>query len=231
MAGDGGEVSGAAPLGIPVYVQDKVLSEIRHELGNFFHKLYYWAEYLRDHPGPDASDATAADMLERTIKNLEAFLKVSLGYFHPTPLSLVRMPVTDVVAGLMHQLRSGLNGTPVAVEGGGDWDGAGVMVDPGHLSHAFAVAVRHLTTRIGPESSVRIAIERRRRRDCAGVELGVELHRPNEGSPLFQTSEAGVEWALAERVVALHGGELVDGTGQDEKKGLTVFLPVAPPRS
>src|SRR6476660_6757591 len=65
-----------------VLVQEKVLAEITHELGNFFHKLYYWSDYLKEKPARKSSDSTATQMLERTIKNLEDFLKVSLDYFH-----------------------------------------------------------------------------------------------------------------------------------------------------
>ena len=35
-------------LGIP---DDRILGEISHEMGNYFHKLYYWTEYLRDRDG------------------------------------------------------------------------------------------------------------------------------------------------------------------------------------
>src|SRR5262249_30486043 len=77
--------------GTPVFVQEKVLAEIAHELGNFFHKLYYWSDYLKERPARKSADSTATQMLERTIKNLEDFLKVSLDYFHPTQLSFMRM--------------------------------------------------------------------------------------------------------------------------------------------
>src|SRR6185295_19799090 len=84
-----------------VVVQEKVLSEIRHELGNFFHKLYYWSDYLKERPTRQSADSTATQMLERTIKNLEDFLKVSLDYFHPTQLAFTRMAVPELVEGLM----------------------------------------------------------------------------------------------------------------------------------
>src|SRR5262245_2051455 len=29
----------------PSVAEERVLAEISHELGNFFHKLYYWAEF------------------------------------------------------------------------------------------------------------------------------------------------------------------------------------------
>jgi len=56
---------------------------------------------------------------------------------------------------------------------------------------------------VGPESSVAIGIERSARRDRAGLEVGFQLRQPNEASPLFRTAEAGIEWAVAQKVVAL----------------------------
>src|SRR5216110_2610685 len=60
-----------------VAVQEKVLAEIAHELGNFFHKLYYWSDYLKEKPARKSADSTAVQMLERTIKNLEDFLRLA----------------------------------------------------------------------------------------------------------------------------------------------------------
>jgi signal transduction histidine kinase len=213
--------------GAVVIVQEKVLAEISHELGNFFHKLYYWSEYLKDPAAREAADSTAAQMLERTIKNLEDFLKVSLGYFNPVQLATVSMGVSDVIEGLMFQVRAHLNGTPVAVSQG-DWEDAAVMVDPGQISQALEVAVRHLTKQVGAESRLRIVAERSARRDCPGLEVVFYLHGPAESSPLFRTAEAGVEWAVAQRVIALHGGELSEQITESGEKTLTIFLPLQP---
>src|SRR5438132_3048499 len=178
-----------------VLVEKKVIAEITHELGNFFHKLYYWSDYLKEKPARKSADSTAAQMLERTIKNLEDFLKVSLDYFHPTQLSFTRMGVSELLEGLLFQVRAQLNGTPLTLSDDGGWrrEDAEVLIDPGHLSRAFEVAVRRLTTHVGPESSVTVAIERSARRDRAGLEVGFQLHQPNEASALFRTAEAGLE--------------------------------------
>jgi signal transduction histidine kinase len=214
--------------GTPVLVQEKVLAEIAHELGNFFHKLYYWSDFLKERPARKTADSTAAQMLERTIKNLEDFLKVSLDYFHPTQLSFTRMAVRELVEGLLFQVRSQLNGTSVSVADVAAWrDGdADVLVDPGHLSYAFEVAVRHLTKQIGPDSTIRIEIARSTRRDVAGLEIEFHLRQPNEASPLFRTAEAGVEWAVAQKFVALHGGDLAERTEAESAKELVLFLPL-----
>jgi signal transduction histidine kinase len=137
-----------------IVVQEKVLAEIAHELGNFFHKLYYWSDFLKERQTRKSADSTAAQMLERTIKNLEDFLKLALDYVHPTQLSFMRMGVSELLEGLMFQVRAQLNGTPVTVGDGEDWRGAEVqvLVDPSHLSHAFEVAIRHLNMQVGPAS-------------------------------------------------------------------------------
>jgi len=216
--------------GTPVMVQEKVLAEISHELGNFFHKLYYWSDYLKDGPARKTADSTAAQMLERTIKNLEDFLKVSLDYFHPTQMSFTRMSVGELVEGLLFQVRSHLNGTPVTVADAGAWRSgpSEVLVDPGHLSYAFEVAVRHLKKQVGPESSITVGIERTVPRDSAGLEVAFHLRQPNEASPLFRTAEAGVEWAVAERFVALHGGELLERSEEPGEKQIVLFIPLCP---
>ena len=213
-----------------VLVQEKVIAEIAHELGNFFHKLYYWSDYLKEKPARKSADSTAAQMLERTIKNLEDFLRVSLDYFHPTQLSFTRMGVSEVLEGLLFQVRAQLNGTPITLSDDNVWrrEDAELLIDPGHLSRAFEVAVRHLTKHVGPESSVTVAIKRSARRDRAGLELDFQLRQPNEASPLFRTAEAGIEWAVAQKVVALHGGELLERNEGPEEKSLVIFLPLCP---
>jgi len=214
--------------GAAVLVQEKVLAEIAHELGNFFHKLYYWSDYLKDKPARKTADSTAAQMLERTIKNLEDFLKVSLDYFHPTQMAFTRMGVKELLEGVLFQVRSQLNGTPVSVGDLSRWSeiDAYVLVDPSHLSYAFEVAVRQLTKQLGPDSTVAIEFVRSARRDAAGVEIEFHLRQPNEASPLFRTAEAGVEWAVAQKFVALHGGELAERTDVPGEKDLFLFLPL-----
>ena len=213
-----------------VVAQEKVLSEIAHELGNFLHKLYYWSDYLKERPGPTSADTTAAQMLERTIKNLEDFLKVSLDYFRPTQLSFLPMAAGQLLEGLLFQVNSHLNGTPVAVTDDGGWQKAEseVLVDPGHLSHAFDIAVRHLTKQVGTGTRVHIAVGRGARGEGAGLEVTFRLQEPSEASPLFRTAEAGVEWAVAQKLVGLHGGELRECAGGRGEKVLQIFIPLRP---
>jgi signal transduction histidine kinase len=212
----------------PGVMQEKVLAEIAHELGNFFHKLYYWSDFLKERPGRQSADLTAAEMLENTIRNLEGFLKISLDYFHPAPLAFTRMAAADLLEGLLFLARSNLNGTPVVVADTRTEREAEMMVDPGQLSRAFEVTVRHLTKHVGNDSSVRIEVRHGTRGGRVGLEVAFHLQNANDASPLFRTPEAGVEWALAQKVVALHGGELDENIHGQSGKCIDVFLPLCP---
>jgi len=153
---------------------------------------------------------------------------VSFDYFRPTQLCFMHMTVAEVVEGLVCQARSQLNGTPITVAQGGEWKGQGVMVDPSHLSRAFTFALRHVTKQVGADSDVAIRIAQSARRETADLEIALELHQPNEASPLFRASEAGMEWAVAQKIVALHGGDLLaDAQGTNEKT-LRILLPLCP---
>jgi signal transduction histidine kinase len=209
-----------------VLVEEKVLAEIAHELGNFFHKLYYWSDYLKERTPRKTADSTAAEMLERTIKNLEDFLRLSFDYVHPLQLSFLRMGVADVVHGLLGQVRAQLNGTPATVAHDGEWCGEEVLVDPSHLSRVFEVTLRHMMKQVGAASTVCVAVGRALRAGRPGLELSFHVEGVSEASPLFRTSDAGVEWAVAQKVVALHGGELREQTRGPGEKSLVIFLPL-----
>ena len=231
VAGDGGNgprARGTRTGAALVPIQEKVLAEIGHELGNFFHKLYYWSDFLQESPGRTSADATAVQMLERTIRNLEEFLKVSFEYFHPTQLACMRMGTAELVDAVLVQLRTQLNGTPVTVADGGDWRDGGVMVDPSRFSQALGVAVRHLVDRLGAESALAIAFRRASRDGHPGLEVDFQLSRPSEAPALLQTGAAGMAWAVAEKIFRLHGGELLESTIGPDDKSVTLFLPLDP---
>ena len=84
---------------------ERVLGEISHEMGNYFHKLYYWTEYLKTHPaGAGHGDASAVDMLEGTVERLEHFMRMILEYFAPPRLCFNRIGAADLVGGLACRL-------------------------------------------------------------------------------------------------------------------------------
>jgi hypothetical protein len=213
-----------APAGAPVQ-QEKMVAEITHELGNFFHKLYYWSDYLQEKRSRRTQDVTATQMLDRTIRNLEGFLKRVLEYFHPAQLALGPMPAADVVAGVIGHLRGGLNGTPLTVSDASRWEGRAVMVDPLHFPQAVEVLARHLAQHVGPASTIEVRVEPLHTA-TSQLHLHVGIRQPNDASPLFQTATSGIEWAVAERVVALHGGALTTTDLGDAVRRFDLRLPL-----
>jgi hypothetical protein len=184
--------------------EERVLAEIAHELGNFFHKLYYWAEFLQEKRADHSSEATAAQMLTQTVGSLEEFLKGTLDYFRPLKLSPVQMPLADIVAGMIVQLRAQLHGWPVRVSDAGGWEQRAVLIDPARLPAVF-LAIGLDTRSDGIEAAFRV--------------------EGRFGTPGFQTAASCVEWALAERIVALHGGRLQQRELPDGPPALVLFLP------
>jgi len=215
-----------APAAGATAQQEKVLAEISHELGNFFHKLYYWSDRLQERRARRPADATATEMLDRTIRNLEGYLKFALEYFHPIQLVCLHMPVPELLGGLLVQLRSQLNGTPVQVRDDVLPHDLAVLVDPGRLSQAVAIVGRHLGQHANGESAVRVAVEHIVRAE-EGLEIALVVENPDAAAGLLQSTLSGVEWAVAEQIVTLHGGELAEHEGDRGERHVTVFLPLA----
>ncbi len=200
--------------------EDRVLAEIAHELGNFFHKLYYWTEFLQEKRADHSTDATAVQMLTHTVGNLEEFLKGTLEYFRPLKLSPVRLTAPDVIAGMVVQLRAQLHGWPVRVGEPGPWERREVLIDPARLPAVFLAVGRRLTERAPAGTGVHVGLEGR----ADGVEAVVRVEG-GFGAPAFQTAASCIEWALAERIVALHGGRLEEREAADGSPALVFFLP------
>ena len=199
---------------------DRVLAEISHELGNLFHKLYYWAEFLQERRGDHASDAPAVQMLTQTVGSLEEFLKGALDYFRPLKLSPIRMAVSDLIAGMVIQLRSQLLGWPVRVSDGGTWDQHSVLVDPVRLPSVLLAAGRRLTERAPAGSGVHIAFQAL----AGGIEVTFRVEGIG-GTAAMQSAATCIEWGMAERIVSLHGGRLRERTAADGPHALVLFLP------
>jgi hypothetical protein len=184
-------------------------AEIRHELGNYFHKLYFLAE---QHAG-------TADDLTATLQRLEAFLALALEVARPLALSPVAMSVGDVVAGLAALAREG-DGRTVAVTGPAAWDGARVAIDAAQLPAAFRGLVA-ATVRDGGALALDVAPGARDGR------AGVELHLSPAAPPTDDApADAIVRWAVAARVVASHGGVLRAAPGTPP--AVVLFLPFHP---
>ena len=186
-------------------IGERVVADVRHEIGNYFHKLYYWADFLAESRSGRAPDVTATQMLEGTIRELEELLQATLEYVRPLAASPIRMHAREVVEGIVRQLGSGLAGRAVTPSIDGALPGErSVLVDPGRLSQLLAVLVRRIesTTDRGRELEVRVTAERR------GALEVVVVRATGVATGTTNSTLSEVEWATAENVARLAGGEL-----------------------
>jgi hypothetical protein len=197
-----------------------LLSEITHELGNYFHKLYYWAELLREQH-PTGSDAEPAELLERTIRDLETFLKTALEFFRPLSITPLAMSVADVVTSSRVLLARHAEPAPLAWDGPPASEGGVVAVDPGRFSFVLEGLVRRLHAADTTAYAARAEVER-----GDGGQLLVMTVQARGGTRPASPSVAGaIEWAIIERIVELHGGAVTIETTPSQRSA-RVQLPV-----
>jgi signal transduction histidine kinase len=210
-----------------VVVQERVLAEIAHEIGNLFHKLYYWSDYIKsDTEGARKADSTAGHMLERTITNLEDFLKVALEYFYPIKLNFTKIAIGELLDGFMTHLGAHLNGNEVRVFRDEISEPGTILVDPARISQAFRISLHQVHEDLKSGGALNVRIAKGYRRDFPGLELRLEVEPKVPPSALFRTAEAGVEWAVARKLIEMHGGEIVERYDQNGRKVVLIFLPL-----
>jgi hypothetical protein len=212
------EASGDEPL-IPV--DQKVLSDLRHSLGNYFHKLYYWADYLKsgaDDLGPDVSPV---EMLDRTIQNLDSFLRIALEYFRAPELSFVTLTGEELgraVASVLHSTKA----NPADVVARPGVEGFRVALDPSRFSEALGIAAKQIRAATGDETSTLVAsVESAASRGA----LRLELRLAEGGAPRAKRELGVVEWAVAGRILTAHGGSLESISEDGAIAGCVIHVP------
>ncbi len=214
-----------SPEGDPHVSDERLLAEVRHELGNFFHKLYYWVEFMKE-GAVRGVDSTASEMLERTISDFESFLEVTLDYFSPVRLNLLRLPVRQ----LLESLRGVAGCDPKAhaepAIQGAEIDDAAILVDPGHISKAFAITVAGMRGQCADPARLEVSVRAAQREGFPGFEVAISANHANPSPALLRPPSAGVQWAVARKLFEMHGGEMVEEKeGRGQVRAVRVFLP------
>lgn len=211
-----------------VPVDEEVLRDLWHEVGNYFHKLYYWSDYIKsgaDDLGPDSSPG---QMLEQNVHDLEDFLRATFEYFRPTSLEPVRMSGSDLARALEGVLRAETGGMST-VEAEEGTDTATVVIDPSRLSAALRTIARHLAG-TEPAAALKATVAKRSAAGAARpgdvVEIAIEAAR-DASSTTPRPSGRVADWALARRTIELHGGELTTREGRQGPTGCVLTLPLA----
>jgi len=211
--------------GEPHASEERLLAEVRHELGNFFHKLYYWVEFMKE-GAVRGVDSTASEMLERTISDFASFLEVTLDYFSPVRLNLLRLPVRQLLESLRGVAGCDPRADADAAFPRSQIDDATILVDPGHISKAFAITVAGMRGQCADPAKLEVSVCAAQREGFPGFEVAISANHADPPSALLRPASAGVRWALARKLFEMHGGEMVE---EQEERGqvraVRVFLP------
>lgn len=209
--------------GEPLRIEEAVVRDLSHELGNYFHKLYYWTDCIKSGVTDPAAGASPSEMLEDLVHRMQDFLNVALEYFQPARLSRVAMSGDDLARAVETLLRGAGGDAAVEVVCEDDAAAARLLVDPTRLSTGLRLAARLLA---GPGCSTLQARLRAAKADGGNVlEIALSAERPV--GPETRPSHRIVEWAVAGRMIELHGGELSINEERQGSTGCLLTLPLA----
>src|SRR5262245_47297561 len=142
-------------------VGERVVAEVRHEIGNYFHKLYYWADFLSESRVGRPGDVTATQMLEDTIRSLEELVRTTLEYVRPIGVAPIRIAAREVVDAIVRQLATAGEWREVTTNDRAALDDRSVVVDPGRLSQLLGFIARRLAALGTTTLAMDVTIERR----------------------------------------------------------------------
>ncbi len=202
----------SSDVGQLVFVRTAVVDNVGHVLGNLFQRMYHLANRTRE------SDAVVAAELESSTTRLEEFLKLLLDYVSPSPLRLQMVSASEVVQSLAQQIADAAGVTPALSEAPDD--GMKLLVDPGGLSRSFALMAGQLRSASRGRTPARIA--HLGNPDGELVLLVCLAESRREG----RSSEAEMQWAVAERLIEIQGGSLRETSGSTGEVTWEVTLPL-----
>ncbi len=193
-----------------VALSPSVLSEAEHALGNLFQRIHHVTRVARDGLGP------YADRLNGAVRDLEDLLELVFDYVSPVELDLRPMECTRVLESLAAQIRGHGN-----VELAADACPRGLLLADGRaLSRSFQLIGRALARDLAQAARIAIGVGATDSRDQARFEVSLAPVRP--AGP---AADGDLAWAVAGRLIELHGGELAYGSS-DAALECTVILPL-----
>ena len=143
-----------------------------------------------------------------------------LEYFAPARLSFTRLRAEDLVAGL----GSRLQGRRMILEGEPDVRTTQVLADAGLIGHAMRTVFEVAVTTLIDENEMTIRLVPSQRREFRGIEFEF---RTGRGAPPQRALARGIEMAVAEKFIQMHGGEVFErDAAAAVPRALVVFLPI-----
>jgi len=187
-----------------------VLSEAEHALGNLFQRIHHVTRMAREALGP------YAERLNGAVQDLEDLLELVFDYVSPVELDLRPMDSARVLESLAAQMR-GYGAVEVAPEG---CPRATLLADGRALSRSFQLIGRALWRELGRAAHISVAAGSADGRDQAHFHLASRSTRP-----VAPAADGDLAWAVAGRLIELHGGELRSSCSDDGVE-CTVTLPL-----
>lgn len=196
-------------------VEQDVVRDLRHSVGNHFHKLYYWADRIGSEDGAQ-EHVELAEELAGALQRFQEFLELGLRYFEPDQASVMDMSLADVSAASGSVLQTELPSTEVGVEVDAASAETRVTLDP----QRFSLALRLIAQLLG--GTKREAFQCRFGQRDGQAEVTIEA---SGGEAPLETPV--IEWAIARKAIAMQGGVLEASSGQEDViGGCVVSLPL-----
>jgi hypothetical protein len=198
-----------------VVVRPDVVENGGHIFGNLFQRMYHSIERVRD------TDRGTAEELEGSTRQLEQCLQLLLDYVSPYEPAMQFVKALEVVRGLASQLADA-TGSEVTI-GAKLSNDSTLLLDPGRLAKAF----RLLATCLPLEDGRRTCVALTATIDSAASSLHMLLRAPGDPAPQ-RSSLWDLQWAVAERLLEIHGGSLAERAGAAGEVQWEVALPLQP---
>jgi hypothetical protein len=126
----------------------------------------------------------------------------------------------------MTHLRAHLNGNEVRVFRDEITEPATILVDPTRISQAFRIALEKVHEDLKSGGALTVSLGQGARRDFPGLEIRLAVEPKTPASSLLRGAEAGVEWAVAQKLIELHGGEILERLDASGQKIVLIYLPL-----
>lgn len=177
--------------GVLVVVRPDVVETADHVLGNLFQRLYHGIERVGR-----IDDRLASD-LSVSLREVEDSLQLLLDYIAPFAPVTARMPAADVLESLVRNIAPGTEATLIALRA--PIEGVVVAVDPSRAARTIDLLRLQLNDECPSAARVRA--------NHVNRQLVVHIAFP-PGRLRGRTSVGELRWAVAEKLVEIHGGAL-----------------------
>lgn len=178
-----------------IVVRPAVVDHIGHVFGNLFQRIYHLSDQVRER------DASTAEMLSGSIRQLEGFLQLVMDYFSPLPLTLEYVPANEVGQSLAREISETV-GCPVTIEGSRHLSGR-LLVDPGRMVRVFGLLAAHLRAGTGAPRPLALTTGLRPSEHSLVFSIRIPPDLLCGASPMTE-----MQWTVAEKVFESHGGAL-----------------------